>query len=254
MADGSLPRPEGEAIDATSRRQRPDQPVAPSPRGDSVMVLCPYCGSLSTGVKSCSHCGGQFDLLSRQRTQNAMGPWFIRDQVRPFHPGCSYATLRRMIAHGRVRPETVLRGPTTRQFWSFAHNTPGIAHLFGACHACKAPADPGQERCGACGVSFLVAGERQHLGLAPIHLLPGDADATAIAAAAFGDAETPQPEGNAQPQHSSPHQRDTPSNGMATAHNGAPAAADQPPIVQRPRARASRTPWIIAGLAVLLGA
>lgn len=115
-----------------------------------------------------------------------MGPWFIRDQVNPFHPGCSYETLRRLVARGKVRPDTVVRGPTTRQFWSFAKNTPGVAHLLGACHACATPTRPTAPSCQSCGASFIVAEDRQTLGLAPVQLLPGDTDPSAVADAAFG--------------------------------------------------------------------
>ncbi|MEM9661084.1 MAG: hypothetical protein AAF937_02120 [Planctomycetota bacterium] len=155
------------------------------------MVLCTYCGSLSIRTDKCSNCNGHFDLLSRQRTQNGMGPWFIRDHVNPFHPGCSYETLRRLVSRGRVRPDTVMRGPTTRQFWSFARNTPGVAHLLGACHACHVPVDSTAVACPSCSASFVVVDDRQQLGLAPIQMLPGDADPSAIADAAFGPAPIP---------------------------------------------------------------
>lgn len=122
-----------------------------------------------------------------------MGPWSIRDQVNPFHPGCSYDTLRRLVARGRVRPDTVIRGPTTRQFWSFARNTPGVAHLLGACHACHEAVDPSAHRCPSCNASFIVPNDRQQLGLAPIQMLPGDADPSAVADAAFGPATPAAP-------------------------------------------------------------
>jgi hypothetical protein len=164
------------------------------------MVLCTYCGSLSTSTAKCTNCGGHFDLLSRQRTQNGMGPWYIRDQANPFHPGCSYETLRRLIERGRVRPDTVVRGPTTRQFWSFARNTPGVAHLLGSCHACHAEVSPGAASCPSCNASFIIASDRQHLGLAPPQLLPGDADPAAVADAAFGPATPPPPPEVARPE------------------------------------------------------
>jgi hypothetical protein len=159
-----------------------------------VLVLCPYCGSLSADARSCDQCGGYFDLLSRQRTQNGMGPWFIRDMGQPYRPGCSYETLRRMVARGRIRSDTVIRGPTTRQFWSFARNTPGVAHLMGCCHACHTRVEPSTPSCPNCNASFLVAGERQSLGLAPLHLLPGEADPSAIADAALGSAPAAPPQ------------------------------------------------------------
>ena len=192
-----MPRQPRRSVTGVSTiNSRPEQPEAiggeparsQSAAQNGVMVLCTYCGSLSISTSKCSNCGGYFDLLSRQRTQNAMGPWFIRDQVNPFHPGCSYDTLRRLVARGRVRPDTVMRGPTTRQFWSFARNTPGVAHLLGACHACHTPVDAHAQACPSCNASFIVANDRQQLGLAPMQMLPGDADPAAVADAAFGPA------------------------------------------------------------------
>ncbi|GAB5495162.1 MAG: hypothetical protein Phyf2KO_02420 [Phycisphaerales bacterium] len=146
------------------------------------MVLCPYCGSLSTHQRQCSNCHGYFDLLSRQRSQNAMGPWFIRDVSKPFQPGCSYDTLVKLVQRGRIKPETVIRGPATRQFWTFARNAPGIAHILGECHSCHEPVMPIAKLCPKCRASFVVEDDRQHMGLSPVHLLPGDADAATIAA------------------------------------------------------------------------
>jgi len=156
------------------------------------MILCPYCGSLSTMAKQCNICSGYFDLLSRQRSQNAMGPWFIRDLSKSFQPGCSYATLVRMAQRGKIKPDTVLRGPSTRQFWSFARQTPGVAHLLGECHACHKPVMPTSNACSNCKASFLVSDDRQVLGLSPVHLLPGDADAETIARS-LSSAQTPPP-------------------------------------------------------------
>lgn len=156
------------------------------------MVLCPYCGSLSTLAKQCNICSGHFDLLSRQRSQNAMGPWFVRDLSKPFQPGCSYSTLVRMAQKGKIKPDTVLRGPSTRQFWSFARQTPGVANLLGECHACHQPVAPTSNACPNCKASFLVPDDRQVLGLSPVHLLPGDTDAQTIARSLSG-AQAPAP-------------------------------------------------------------
>ncbi|MEO1715881.1 MAG: hypothetical protein AAFR76_02105 [Planctomycetota bacterium] len=201
------------------------------------MVLCTYCGSLSITTDKCSNCKGHFDLLSRQRTQNSMGPWFIRDQVNPFHPGCSYDTLRRLIARGRVRPDTVMRGPTTRQFWSFARNTPGVAHLLGACHACHTPVDSSALACPSCNASFVVVDDRQQLGLAPIQMLPGDADPSAVADAAFGPPLPP----------SGPPSQPTDSLAAVAAAGRSQADSEtQPPVRQavRPSRRRSKGPMV----------
>jgi len=93
-----------------------------------------------------------------------------------------------MVAAGKIRPDTVLRGPTTGQFWSTARRTPGVAGLLGICYACQktVPIGPGlsadhpngpaharPDHCPACGAATGHAPDRQYLGLGPVHLLPG---------------------------------------------------------------------------------
>ncbi len=148
-------------------------------------AVCPYCGHGHDGGKECGACGGLFEPLSRQATQNAMGPWFIRDAAQPFRPGCSYTTIRALAMKGKLGPETVVRGPSTRQFWMQARRTPGLAHILGACHACKRAAVATETACSSCGVSFEVSTERQMLGLSEVRLLPGRATAAQIAAGAM---------------------------------------------------------------------
>jgi hypothetical protein len=135
-------------------------------------MLCPYCGHLSGNRKECERCRGLFEPLSRQASQNAMGPWYIRDETNPFRPGCSYGTVKALIARKRIDLDTVLRGPSTRQFWLRARSTPGVAHLLGECHACHRTADPAGSSCPQCGASFVVEEDRQFLGLAEIRVIP----------------------------------------------------------------------------------
>lgn len=153
------------------------------PRGNSGgAYVCPYCGGVTPDVPQCPHCRGMLDPLSRQATQNHMGPWFVKDDTHPFRPGCSYSTLAAMVRKGRVGVETILRGPTTHQFWTPARRVPGVAHLLGACHSCGAPSHPESASCAACGADFIVDDDRQVLGLAAVRLLPGQASAEQIAA------------------------------------------------------------------------
>ncbi|MBL0922040.1 MAG: hypothetical protein IBJ10_07910 [Phycisphaerales bacterium] len=150
------------------------QPASPLPADAR---LCPYCGHTQPEGDRCVKCRGLFEPLSRQATQNSMGPWQIRDEANPFSPGCSIETIRALIARGRVRADAIVRGPTTHQFWRRADETPGLAQLFGACHACKAPASGGDAICATCGESFLAPSDRQRLGLAPVRALSGPQEA-----------------------------------------------------------------------------
>lgn len=135
-------------------------------------VLCPFCGASSLRRERCETCNGFFDPLSRQATQNHMGPWYIRDIEHPFRPGCSYGVMRAMASKGKLTPATVVRGPSTRQFWELARRTPGIAHLLGICHACQKPATSDQRACAECGTSFVIEDDRQYLGLGDVRELP----------------------------------------------------------------------------------
>ncbi len=140
------------------------------------MVICPYCGDAQALAERCRACGGLFEPLSRQATHNAMGPWFVRDVDRPFQPGCSYETLLRLVERGRVTRFTIVRGPTTRQFWTIAKHVPGLSHLLGYCHQCDASVDAGDHACHACGAAFGAYMDRNYLGLPEVRPLPWEAE------------------------------------------------------------------------------
>ncbi len=139
----------------------------------SPLFVCPFCGSPTPDQARCAGCHGPLDPLSRQATQNAMGPWFIRDEQQPFRPGCSYETMLSLIARGKVTGDTILRGPSTSQFWYPARRVPGIANHLGVCHSCQGPAVGTLEACPKCGAAFHTEPERQFLGLMPLRMVPG---------------------------------------------------------------------------------
>ena len=143
----------------------------PSPKLRS--LVCPYCGTITPDSGRCTSCSGRFDPLSRQATQNQMGPWSIRDDRDPHRPGCSFGTIKRLVEQGKISQETILRGPTTRQFWMLAKHTPGVAHLLGVCHSCQIAVKPDGFACPNCHASFNAERDRQHLGLGPTRPLPG---------------------------------------------------------------------------------
>lgn len=133
------------------------------------IVLCPYCGHAQQHTSDrCGSCGGYFDLLSRRVTQQYMGPWFVRDEENPFQPGRSYDVLSRDIARGKLKPTTILRGPTTRQFWALARNVPGISHLLGYCWKCGEHVPKESASCPKCAVRFTLPSIRDQLGLEPL--------------------------------------------------------------------------------------
>lgn len=136
------------------------------------VVICPYCGDTQPAGDKCRVCGGLFEPLSRQASHNAMGPWFIRDETAPHHPGCSYETLVELVKRGRVSKYTIVRGPTTKQFWTVARRTAGLAHLLGYCHHCDAAVSKDDLGCHKCGAPFGAYLQRNYLGLPEIKPLP----------------------------------------------------------------------------------
>ena len=129
------------------------------------LVLCPYCGHAQYGGDRCQACAGVFEPLSRRATQIAMGPWQLRDKNNPFRPGFCYDVVKSMAANGKIKATSVMRGPTTRQFWSVARNVPGVAHLIGYCHECGHHVSPTDAKCGECGTAFKEPRDRNALGL-----------------------------------------------------------------------------------------
>ncbi|MFU8829344.1 MAG: hypothetical protein ACNA8P_07910, partial [Phycisphaerales bacterium] len=150
----------------------------------------------------CEACKGRFEPLSRQATQNAMGPWQIRDAAQPFRPPCSYETIVRLAQRGRITADTIVRGPTTRQFWTYARDTPGIGAILGHCHACHTAVSPHDAECPSCKAILHPKTDRQQLGLSPRAMLPGEASPEQIVA--IVRPQTPQAMPTGQPEPPSP--------------------------------------------------
>ena len=144
-------------------------------------LICPFCGGLTADSGRCQRCSARFDPLSRQASQNEMGPWFVRDESMPYRPGCNYSTIKRLVESGGIEANSVLRGPSTRQFWMLAKHTPGVAQMLGVCHNCGHEVEGGAFACGSCQEPFSADRDRQHLGLGPARPLPGKARAEILA-------------------------------------------------------------------------
>ena len=65
----------------------------------------------------------------------------------------SLNSIRMMIRAGQVTRQTVLRGPTTRQFWRRAENVRAVSREFGICHSCGAQVAVDAYSCPMCHAS-----------------------------------------------------------------------------------------------------
>jgi len=144
-------------------------------------LICPFCGGMTADTGRCEGCHARFDPLSRQASQNEMGPWYVRDDSMPFRPGCNYSTIKRLVESGGIQANSVVRGPSTRQFWMLAKHTPGVAPLLGMCHSCGGEVDPNAFACTHCQEPFSTDRDRQHLGLGASRPLPGRARVEVLA-------------------------------------------------------------------------
>jgi len=150
------------------------EPVQRTPQH---ILVCPYCGDCQPPAQECRACGGCFDEWSLKATQNDMGCWFVRDSRRPHFVGFSLEALVGAIRAGEVGMNTIVRGPTTRQFWTVARRVPGIAHYFGRCYACQAPVTEERPGCVHCGARPPAVFDRNQLGLPSIDRVAPPADA-----------------------------------------------------------------------------
>jgi len=241
----------------TNPTQDAPQPPArnrPAPTPQPRAVVCPYCGKVSANTTKCDACSGRFDPLSRQATQNGMGPWQVRNELNPTLPGFSYDTLLNRIEQGKVTVNSVVRGPTTRQFWMLARRVPGVAHLLGFCHACQAKVDPEQYACTSCGAVFHVDRDRQHLGLGPARMLPGQGSPERIAAysqASHAAVESPSwawgtGGENARTEEQPAHHDDAP------LHSAPPSDAFRVKRIERALVRQRMTTRLLIGVCVVL--
>lgn len=147
------------------------------PDGDAKLLLCPYCGERQPPALECRACRGCLDQWSIRATQDDMGAWFVRDSRRPHFVGFSLDALVASIRAGEIGMNAIVRGPTTRQLWTIARRTPGLAHLFGRCYACQAPVGEDAPCCAQCGAEPHAPADRNFVGLPSVERVAPPADA-----------------------------------------------------------------------------
>ena len=200
--------------------QSDDQSRTESPwRGDQ--APCVYCGRvIARGSERCPHCRTSFSLAVRRASREILGPWFYLDPRNPSGRGVTFEMLIKMIEKGRLRPDSIVRGPTTHHDWMYAAEAPRLAKYLGLCPHCFAAAKPEDTYCTSCQLNMnerpadVRPGVPPNLVKAPLHqsayetekelareaggAAEGEAAeagaAVAAAAAAFAERPTPTPE------------------------------------------------------------
>jgi hypothetical protein len=133
-------------------------PVAPAAApGDNVRqslsgkYVCPFCGSVNENEQgTCPRCTMENTAASRKATKVRIGPWYVLQTRNPAAPGMKFETLLSFVKKGRVKPTSIVRGPTTHQLWRFAAQVKGLSREFGVCYSCGASIDRTAGICPQC--------------------------------------------------------------------------------------------------------
>jgi hypothetical protein len=169
---------------------------------------CIYCGQIvSRTEERCPHCRTSFSLAVRQAAREIVGPWYYLDSRNPSGRGVTFETLIKMIEKGRIRADSIVRGPTTHQDWLYAAEAPRLAKYLGMCPHCFAEVKPEDTFCTRCQLNMNMRPGEPRPGIPPdlvrepFHKaanemekqLAGTASPVEAAAMASEKADTPRP-------------------------------------------------------------
>ena len=116
---------------------------------------CVYCGQVIGRTDDrCPHCKMSFSPAVRKAAREVMGDWFYLDPRNPSARGVTFETLLKMIEKGRIRGDSIVRGPTTQQDWLYAAEAPRLAKYLGQCPHCFAAAKPEDTFCTRCQMNM----------------------------------------------------------------------------------------------------
>jgi len=116
---------------------------------------CVYCSQvIGRTDERCPHCKTSFSLAVRRASREVMGDWFYLDPRNPSARGVTFETLIKMIEKGRIRADSIVRGPTTQQDWLYAAEAPRLAKYLGHCPHCFAEAKPEDTYCTRCQLNM----------------------------------------------------------------------------------------------------
>jgi len=129
---------------------------------------CVYCGQMiDRQADRCPHCRTSYSFAVRKASREVVGDWFYLDSRNPSGRGVSFETLIKMIEKGRIRPDSVVRGPTTHHDWMYAAEAPRLAKYLGMCPHCFAQAKPEDTFCTNCQLNMNERPAEARPGAAP---------------------------------------------------------------------------------------
>ena len=112
---------------------------------------CVYCGQVvPRDVERCPQCKASYSLAVRRASREIEGSWFYLEPRNLSNRGVDFNTILKLIEKGRLKRDSVVRGPTTHQDWMFAAEAPLLSKYLGVCPHCFSPARPAQEFCDHC--------------------------------------------------------------------------------------------------------
>ncbi len=113
--------------------------------------VCPFCGTQrETDLGACTQCSLEDTPTTRTATRGKLGPWYVLQSRNPSAPGMNFATLMTLVQKGRVTARSVLRGPTTGQFWRHAAKVKGVSREFMLCWNCGSDIAKNARACPSC--------------------------------------------------------------------------------------------------------
>jgi hypothetical protein len=90
----------------------------------------------------------------RRASREVIGPWYYLDPRNPSGRGVTFDTLIKMIEKGRIKADSIVRGPNTHQDWLFAAEAPRLAKYLGMCPHCFGEAKPEDTYCTRCQLNM----------------------------------------------------------------------------------------------------
>jgi predicted RNA-binding Zn-ribbon protein involved in translation (DUF1610 family) len=114
--------------------------------------VCPFCGTLNeSAIEPCAKCTMMNTPQTRRVTRGRIGPWYVMQSRNPAAPGMKFDVLVAFIRKGQVTARSIVRGPTTHQFWRYAAHVKGLSREFGLCYSCGVDIATESHLCPHCG-------------------------------------------------------------------------------------------------------